>query len=274
VAGSEEILHALLNEADLAAEHLAIGATALGRANYAESAYYAQAFFALSVGLERSCKLILIVDHSIEKGDFPSNEEVRRYGHDLSLLLAAADRVAERLEMPSEKRLPGSAIHQGIIKTLSDFARNLTRYYNLDLVTGATGVEDREDPIAEWVERVTMPVLVLHYPEASQRRHLANAAAIEQMAGPTMFVHFFAEDSQLIDSAGAASLRTAETEFARRWERMYVLQLARFVGGVLGELGHRGMKRGDIPYFSEVFGLFGNPDSYLRSRKTWSIHRR
>ena len=51
---------ALAREAGLAAEHIGIGATALGRANYAQEAYYAQAFFALSVGFERAAKLEII----------------------------------------------------------------------------------------------------------------------------------------------------------------------------------------------------------------------
>jgi len=69
---------ALAREAGLAAEHLAIGATALGKADFARHAHYAQAFFALSTGLERSTKLILVVDHAVENsGAFPPNRDVR-----------------------------------------------------------------------------------------------------------------------------------------------------------------------------------------------------
>jgi hypothetical protein len=269
------VWQALANEAGLAAEHLGVGATALGRANYAQKAYYAQGFFALSVGLERACKLSLVVNHALEHdGRYPSNEEVKRYGHDLSSLLKAADGVAERLEAKSDERLPRSDIHDGIVGTLSNFANSLTRYYNLDLVTDAAGVTDREDPIVEWLRRVTEPVLALHYSERSLRRHLARAMTVEEMAGPYMSVRFLAEDGTPIQSAGAASQRAAETEFARRWERMYVLQLARFVGSVLSELGFRAQAQGleDIPCFSEFFGLFHNSDAYFRDRKTWSIH--
>lgn len=151
------------------------------------------------------------------EGQYPSNDEVKRYGHDLSSLLAAADRVAERRDVNLEKRLPKSEIHDGIVGTLSNFATNLTRYYNLDLVTGAAGVKDRIDPIVEWLHRVTEPV-----------------------------------HGTPIQTPGAAVQRTAETEFVRRWERMYALQ---------------------CPYFSEffIFSLFHNSDTYFRNRKTWSI---
>jgi hypothetical protein len=268
------VWQALANEAGLAAEHLGVGVTALGRANYAQRAYYSQAFFALSVGLERSCKLALVVDHALQNGGrFPDNNEVRRYGHNLASLLKEMDRVAERRGVDEQRRLPRSEIHTGIVKTLSRFATNLTRYYNLDLVTGAKGIDDRLDPVVEWQRRVTEPVLARHYPDRSFRRDLARAAALEQLAGPYMLVHFFAEDGSAIRSPGAAAQRTAETEFARRWERMYVLQLARFAGAVLAELGYQGGGSGDIPSFSEFFALFHNSDAYFRGRKTWSIHR-
>jgi hypothetical protein len=268
-----EIWHALANEAGSSAEHLGLGVTSLSRANYAQKAYYTQSFFALSVGLERACKLILVADHAVTKGVFPSNAQVRRYGHKLTDLMDAADKVAEGLQVSDEERMPRSGIHDAVIETLSDFASNVTRYYNLDLVTGAKRIQGREDPIAEWWRRVTKPVLRQHYPQRSEDLHFANALAIENMAGQYMLVRFFAEDGALIDSPGAAAMRTAETEFARRWERMYVLQFARFVGGVLGKLGYQGAGSEEIPYFSEFFGIFRNSDEYFRGRKTWSIHR-
>ena len=42
--------HALGREAELAGEQLALGVTALGRANHAQQGLYTQAFFALSIG--------------------------------------------------------------------------------------------------------------------------------------------------------------------------------------------------------------------------------
>ncbi len=246
----------------------------MGRANYAERGYYSQSFFALSVGFERSCKLILVLDHALVHGDFPNERAVRRFGHDLSQLLDAADAVAARLHLPEDERLPQTPIHEGIITTLSNFATNVTRYYNLDVLTGAPGVMEREDPIVEWIRLVTQPVLERHYTERAERGHLARAAAIDEIAAPHMVVRFFTEDGTPINSLAAAFMRTAETEFARRWERMYVLQLARFVGSLLGELGFLGSASHEIPHLSEFFGIFRNSDKYFRERRTWSIRGR
>jgi len=47
---------------------MGISATAIGKANYARLAYYAQAFFALTIGFERAGKLALVVDYAIQNG--------------------------------------------------------------------------------------------------------------------------------------------------------------------------------------------------------------
>jgi hypothetical protein len=88
---------ALLSEAALAAEAVAFGATVLGRASYAQKSYYAQAFFSLSVGLERCGKLALAMDHALESdGSFPSKKTLKAYGHDLVKLLAHTDATARK----------------------------------------------------------------------------------------------------------------------------------------------------------------------------------
>jgi hypothetical protein len=104
---------ALAREAGIAAEHMAIGVTALGDANYAFPAYYGQAFFALTTGFERSCKLALVVDYAVQNnGTFPPESEFRRYRHNLRQLLDEADRISERLNSAGGiDRLPRSAIH-------------------------------------------------------------------------------------------------------------------------------------------------------------------
>jgi hypothetical protein len=84
---------ALGREAALASEHIALGVSALGRANHSQYAYYSEAFFALSVGLERSCKLGLVVDYALRNGGtFPRTPDVRAFGHDLERLLKRMDR--------------------------------------------------------------------------------------------------------------------------------------------------------------------------------------
>ncbi|HPL63063.1 MAG TPA: hypothetical protein PK587_04775 [Syntrophales bacterium] len=151
------IWRAIDREASSAAEHLAIGVTILGKANYAEIAYYGQAFFALSTGFERASKLIIAIDYSlVNGGEFPPNKIIRSYKHDLSALLIKADEIAGRHHV--KRRLPDSVIHKNIITLLTQFADNITRYYNLDLITGDPKTIEQVDPIAAWFDQVILPI--------------------------------------------------------------------------------------------------------------------
>jgi len=270
------IWQALAREAELSAEHMAIGVTALGRADMDRKAYYAQAFFALSVGFERSCKLALVLDHALmHAGKFPASKTVKGYRHDLDRLLLQTEKIAERMDLPTpDARLPRSDIHRGIIDTLSDFATNVTRYFNLDLITGNPRASEREDPVAAWSRNVTTPVLARHYKRRHRERHMLRARHFDMSMGPYVIVRSHAETGESIETLHDAMLQSAAVAFARPWERMYVLQIARFIGTVMSSLGYaaQGKRLEDVPYLSEFFAIFNNQDTYLRKRKVWSIH--
>ena len=53
---------AVQREAQLASEQIAHGVTVLGRASHAQTGLYAQAFFGISIGLERMGKLIFLAN--------------------------------------------------------------------------------------------------------------------------------------------------------------------------------------------------------------------
>lgn len=265
----------LVREAALIAEHLAIGATAIGRANFERTADYAQAFFALSVGFERGCKLALSLHAAVGSGgQFLSSRELRTYGHNLPRLLAAVVDIAERRSLGAS--LPETDVHRGIIATLADFATNVTRYYNLEaLASDALDETPAEDPIAQWHSRVTQPVLQAHY---SQRQRELDRRGVQPVTAQDeiyFFVDFRSEGGEPIRSVGDLRRSSAEARIARRWERMYVLQLARFLGQVIGKLGSIAQADGlEIPFLYEFFEIFQADDQYFRERTTWSIHRR
>jgi hypothetical protein len=268
--------NAIAREAALAAEHLGAGATILGKANYAHHAHYGQAFFSLSTGFERAAKLAFVVDHALTNaGAFPSNEVVRDYGHNLARLLDQVDAIAERRSLGARARLPRTAIHAGIIAVLTDFANNITRYYNLDFITGNPRVAQRDDPTKAWFQAVVAPVLQKHYGPKQQERHRRNAQAISALIQPITMVRHTAETGEALDTVFDASLQTGVTEYAKPYVRMYVLQLVRFVGLLLGELGYAayGTQLDTIPHLSEFFAIFNNDDDYFLKRKSWSIYR-
>ncbi len=265
---------ALAREAALAAEHLAIGATTLGKANYAENAYYGQAFFALTTGFERAAKLALVIDHALlNNGQFPTNNVLRGYGHNLSALLTKVDEIAERRQL--RRRLPNSEIHNSIIKVLTDFANNVTRYYNLDFVTGTQSTEKQIDPISAWFDQVAVPILRKHQTKHQKDKIQRNAQLIEGLIGNHTMVIHHTERGDELNTVYDASFQTGITEAAKPYVRMYVMQIIRFIGNVLSELGYAAYGTGldTIPHLSDFFAIFNNDDQYFKSRKTWSIYR-
>jgi hypothetical protein len=160
-----------------------------------------------------------------------------------------------------------------MIEVLSDFANNLTRYYNLELAAGEAAAA-AEDPISAWFNRVTLPVLAAHDTPRSQERRQKRAEMMGALDAVALVNHH-AEDGTAISSLQAGALHVSATEFARPWERMYLLQIARFLGNLMDSLGTESQVKADpdVLYFVEFYAQFLNDDSLLRSRKTWSIYR-
>lgn len=268
--------NALIREAAIAAEHLGAGATIIGKANYAQHAHYGQAFFSLSTGIERGAKLALAVNHALNNaGNFPTPNILRSFGHNLADLLAAVDSLAEHIGLPSSERMPNSEIHNGIVSVLTEFASNVTRYYNLDFVMGNVHRNAQGDPIGSWYELVTLPILRKHLTAKRKEKIERNAKQVSLLMEPITLVSHTSETGEHLSSVYEASVRTGLTEFSNPFERMYVLQFARFYAYVMSALTYAAYKERMefIPHLSEFFAIYNNDDSYLKSRKTWSIYR-
>jgi hypothetical protein len=267
----------LAREAGLAAEHMGIGVTALGKANYAQQAYYGQAFFALSIGIERAAKLALAVDHAVRRrGTFPSNKDMKAFGHDLIGLLNSVDAIVAGGHLRKEAApLPRTQIHNAIVTVLSEFASNITRYYNLDVITDAPGIALRIDPIANWFCNVVLPSIALHVSKERLGRVVGNARLVERLMGRDTFVLQHSETGTPLTSLLNASVQTGLTKLAEPHVRLYVLQIVRFLSLVHSELGYKAQAAGitDVPNLGEFYAIYNNDDALLRTRRTWSIYR-
>lgn len=244
----------------------------LGKANYAQQAYYYQAFFALSVGLERSSKLALAVDSGLRDGRFPTDKEMRTHGHRLDTLIEAVGVVATVRGIDTE--VPSSEINKAILAVLTDFADNVTRYYNLAALAGDSKVSGIVDPLQAWHEQVFAPVAAAHYGSQKPAVDQANAKAVAGLLVGSAAVLHHAETGDVLTDIEAASALTGATQAIQPWVRMYVLQFARFFYEVMSDLGFAAMRQGraDIPYLSEYYAIYCNDDAFFRSRKIWTIH--
>ena len=269
---------ALQRECGLAAQHIGVGVTSLGKANYAQEANYAQAFFALSIGFERSAKIAFAVDHALSNdGQFPSGQALKRFGHNLRTLLDRADEIGlkwARGTVRARDRLPRTEIHAAIVGVLDDFARNVTRYYNLDVLASASAARLEEDPVRVWHDRVAEPVLTKHWHPAAQRAVQQRAEDAGISLGGEAFVHHHSESGKELSTLSAASYETGRAEAAARYVRVYVLQIARFISHLMSDLtiAKYANQLHQIPDMSDFFSIFDRDDASFRRRKNWSIY--
>ena len=165
---------------------------------------------------------------------------LRDFGHDLERLTQRVGGVAQARGI--DAAVPDSEIHRGIRSVLTVFASNVDRYDNLEVLAASRG--GASDPITAWYHDVRMPVVAAHY---SSLRRDAFSKRLEKMVIPAgMLVSIIAssETGTQIRTLPDLMRRQEEARVAHPWERMYVLQLARFVTRVIGELGGRAQTRG------------------------------
>lgn len=159
--------HAVGREVDLAIAQLRSGIEALGKAHHADTGLYTRAFFGLSIGIERLAKLAIIGDYLLgHDGAFPTDANLRPFGHDLDRLLIRCQEFGQRYADPPYDNRPVQPIHQVIIRVLNDFART-TRYYNLDFLSGAV---QGNDPVSVWWNSVATLIIENHINAAVEAR--------------------------------------------------------------------------------------------------------
>jgi hypothetical protein len=204
----------------------------------------------------------------IDNGKFPSEAGIRRYGHNLWELLRAIDTISVGRQLADPHvRLPVDASHCSIIDILTDFASNVTRYYNIDVMTNGVG---GTDPIARWYREVVLVEFDQSVPFDRKKKVVAGASLAAKLIGGISSVRHTDETGDSIDTVADASMRTGIIEEAGPYVRVRVLQLVRFVGNVVSEIGAEAFRKGfDIPYMSEFFGRFNQDDKEFRKRKTW-----
>lgn len=260
---------AVQREAQLAAEQVAYGVTALGRANHAYKGLYTQAFFGLSNGLERIGKLIILADYAIKSGTFPKDQNLRKIGHDLKLILDKCEAIGACLSQ-SQKNMkrPSDPIHKGIEEVLSLFAKTL-RYYNLDYLAGST--EGQQDPTALWWKKVAIPICSRHYSQRQREKDGIEAAFFENELSDHSFVLYSPEAGTPIKDISTLILQGKLTKIVQKYGRLYTLQIVRWLTLIISHLPYDKVE--SLSGLNEPFQIFHTEDKYLRDRKTWSIYK-
>ena len=127
----------LEKEAALTASLLGNGLNALRKADLYNKGLYYQAFFSLSIGIERLLKIIVVNKYRVNHdGAFPTDINPRKFGHDLI-----------KLCKHTGIKLESNPLHIKLVEFLNDFAKK-SRYYNIDSMMN-TNV-GYHDPLYDW----------------------------------------------------------------------------------------------------------------------------
>lgn len=261
---------AMIRESQLAAGQIAAGVTALAKANHACTAYYHQAFFGLSIGIERLCKQIFIADYAITNGgSFPTFREVREFGHNLEDLLLACDEIGKRFKPTREHAArPDTDIHRAIATALSSFADG-TRYSNLNFLTSHSN--NTEDPVSAWWLNVGVPVCKRHYSKRAEMKDALQAMLLGAMIQDHAMFHYTSESGEHIGDFEALATRAGATRVVQKYGKMYVLQIVRWLRSLAEELAMTGGYTKQIPSlfcFHEPYNiLIGTDADFLRKKR-------
>ena len=261
---------ALLNEAHFTRNILGAGVTQIRKANYAQKGMYFQSFSSLSIGLERISKLCIVLDYYTQhNGVFPTNEYIKKeIGHDLiKLYIKSIDIInTYQIPIPDAYRID-FPICLNILTILSQFAKG-DRYANLNFLTG---IDSQNDPIANWWREIDGILFYVKVSPAKRKRIEHNANIAHNLFNDISHIRHTNEDGTKIDSVGLGSFLTGMNEAIGKYRQLYVLYIIRYWAYLLKQLQHAAMRvgRNEIPWFNEIFSLFLNSDSYLKTRKTF-----
>lgn len=268
--------HSIRRETKLVCQLLGSGATSLGRASYGDQmGEYYNAFFGLTIGLERLAKLILVVDHAITNGGtMPEEKVVKRYGHKLASLLKAAKDVEVKHGLELKYNRPTNLISDKIVDCLEAFADAARGRYANFAALGNPSLS-KEEPIARWWADVATLILKTHYEgKPIQARVEAKAGAMYDALSEIGMVLDDDESGDIIQDLPRAFLRTGQTEVVQKFGRFYTLAVVRWLSELLSQLGFQAYCTHQIEAFFgmwEFLDPYVVPDQYLKNRKVWPL---
>jgi hypothetical protein len=259
---------ALNREAELAKRLTCSGLTALGKATPSQPGIYYDAFFGISIGLERLAKLAWLIDECITRnGTFPTDEDLKAIGHNIGALLDKANTVRAKHNFISPT-LPCDPISISLIEFLSNFAK-ATRYFNIDVIVGGKSI-GLGDPVKSWHEKVGAAILATPRIKAKERRWQKKAASIGRVLSPAVAFGVDASGT-LLTSVASLSFSQQQAQEINEQAKRKLLAIVRFLASLAIDLAETARDAGStfIPYLREHFGFFCEEDAIIGGYKKW-----
>ncbi|HHE5971962.1 hypothetical protein QT346_30715 (plasmid) [Escherichia coli] len=260
-------------EALLASASLRSGLTALNKCKYHDKGSFYNAFFQLSIGLERFFKIIYVVQYMIENDlNKPTYSHLRKLGHDISILHQNAVNVAIKYEKKDKGKWVLNDEQSAILTMLSEFGKE-TRYYNLNTI-----IEDKKlinDPLEQW--NCILEYCYWKYTSAAKRERLSQEviswAERNRLYG---FTNEFGLDGHIMTHVDQYLLNWKVNKISPciAWEIISMLQpyyflLMRLRDTVQLKEQDKGIKDPLVPYFHEIFPYFLLDRATAKRRRNW-----
>ena len=240
----------LANEAALTASLLGNGLNSLRRADMYNKGLYYQAFFSLSIGIERLLKIIVVGRYRCEHdGEFPANINLRKFGHDL---LKLCEYVEIKFDMDS--------VHLHILSFLNEFAKK-NRYYNIDSMLDMS--IHCIDPLKEW-DFIAETIVQL----SNKKKSIQNREVLSNMLDSVADIHFYDLRGNEITSSSQILDELEVREVTQSYSVQYVFQI---ITKLIEQIRKLERKKYLMPVLSEFFPLY---HSYwrpfeIRRKKDW-----
>lgn len=254
----------LAREASLASMSLGVGLTHVGKYDYTQTGFFYSGMFSICIGLERVLKLILIYDHKLKhSGAFPSNNQLKNFGHKLDDLLKCRSKITEDHSLNVTAFEPNDELQKKIISFLTDFALT-SRYYNLDTLTGRNHQAD--EPLARWDKEICTPIIDRHFKLTTKKK--AEIKLISESMPHFAQVLQMSDSGKIVSDFEHAATESSKISTKQTYSRYYLYDLVRLACNTLTELEYKG---GLYPHLREFFFLFMNDDKqWILRKKSWN----
>lgn len=258
----------LLRETELTAMLLCSGLTSLRKATIRTKGYYSEAFFSISLGLERLIKLVIVAHDKATNGTVTiKNSDLKKIGHDIQKSIMNIESIALTYNMQGTVRSTfNDKITFEIMSILAEFA-NGARYYNIDALTNSSKFTE---PTDIWVNKLT-PLILNKYGKLHGRKK--DYSELYDIIEKNSITLTFSENGEQINSFKDSILRNDKLQIINLHSMRHIVYAIRCLATLLTKVQHAAHLNGiNVPFFNEFFRVFQSDKQYWKDKKSWSIY--
>ena len=266
-------------ECRLARELLGSGINSLRSANYADGeGHYYNAFFGLSIGLERLAKLIIVADYIVRnKGAPPDKKFIKSmaecYQHKLTPLLSKINDISIEHDLELTCPCLGNNISIKIISCLHSFATaGEGRYFNFSSLFNPNFKPNLE-PINKWWQDVAEFIVAEHYYDGEIKMS-DNTKNVLELMKKDHSLFYTNEVGKIMRDRNEISEWDIRTQIVQQFGCFHTLTIVRWMACVFIELSKKNnieQKNNILFEHSKYFIGFIQSDEHLKITKHWPV---